>query len=238
MKIPDPNAHHPPGWAQFDDLVKRSVPITSFSLVADANRFRARYRLAKACRGLNLEGYTEETARGYDALTRLMLTWGALEAFLRAISKTAGDLPVLLARYDTDGWLGTIRSGDPDGRYFRFIAERITSRGLKEDVERHLRGDLCCATTLAQAVRHIFIHGVLTPNSNEATPGAVVVVCDALCEMLFAIMDREFSERVDQMRDRGAGPAEPLAPVERSREDDDYDETGYWPYGKDWPVKM
>ena len=52
--------------------------------------------------------------------------------------------------------------------------------------------------------------------------------------MLFTVMDGEFSERVYQMA--APEPTPPVAPA--PPEDWEYDDGGYWPYGKEWGIKI
>lgn len=100
MKVPGEFENYPSGWKIFDDHAV--VPGPDFmGLTPDAgdvNRFGARFRLAKAFRGLNLEGYSSNTASGYDALTRVLLTWSAFEQFQHTMVLTPQQLPAVLGQ--------------------------------------------------------------------------------------------------------------------------------------------
>ena len=77
------------------------------------------------------------------------------------------------------------------------MAKQVRSLGfVRSQVDSHLRGEDCPAPALAAAIRHIFLHGPLTPNAKEARPDDVKIICDRLSRALVTMMDREFSNRV------------------------------------------
>ena len=81
-------------------MKRAGIAYRVFTSAADVNRFGARYRLASAFKGLNLGGYSDTTAQGYDALTRVTLAWSAFEALLKATGRTRHDIPALSASMD------------------------------------------------------------------------------------------------------------------------------------------
>lgn len=199
MRIPDPYAFYPPRWSDYDcrALVVHLSP--DFSTAANVNRFAARYRLARAFRGLELEGYRDATLLGYNALTRVTLAWSAFEGLLPAVRLHLGDIPSIRARYNSAACLADLRQADQSGKFLAFIRDRLTKKSQREELDKYLDGKDCCVLTIARGVRHIFVHGPLTPNANQADPNAVTAVCDRLAVMLRRTMDREFSGRVDRL---------------------------------------
>jgi len=197
MKVPDPYVNYPPRWADYTARGKLAYKV--FSSATHTNRFGARYRLAKAFKGLNLDGYTNATARGYDALTRATLTWSAFELFLLATRRDKTAIPAISAAFDFRPCLEELRKADPEGRFFKFVFEGLDSAAQKAEVDKFLKGAPCCAITLARAVRHIYIHGPLTPNANQASPDLVEAACNRLSQQLVEIMDREFVALVEQL---------------------------------------
>jgi hypothetical protein len=128
-----------------------------------------------------------------------MLAWSAFEGILRALGKTKHQVGDIAKRYNYDSMLDDLHKADPAGRFFDFVHARLDVKYQKSEVQKFLTGDPCCGITLARAVRHIFVHGPLTPSANQADPEAVSNVCDRLAGCLFRVMDREFSECVDKL---------------------------------------
>lgn len=167
-----------------------------FRSVADVNRFGARYRVANSFQRLVLDGFTDNVARGYDALTRLMLMWSAFEGFIHAAKTKRQDLS---ARLDHAPCLADLRAIPAATRYLAFVLPRLKHPAQIAEVEKFVRGEPCCTLTLAAAVRHIFVHSALTPSSDQVEPGSVIMVCDRLSLLVRRVIDREFSERVAEL---------------------------------------
>jgi hypothetical protein len=166
-----------------------------FTSTGDVNRFAARYRLAKSFQGIALEGYSSNTSRGYGALLKIVLTYSAFELFREAIGIRQAELSTLLHKYKAEEWGRKIRAADRDDKFYRFIYERV-NQPHKVELDNYFRDDPCNISYLASAIRHIFAHGTLTPNANQAEPAAVLEVCRVLYEAMMTIMDREFEERM------------------------------------------
>lgn len=189
--------NYPPKWDVFDKHVHIVDPkwFGLFTSTGDVNRFAARYRLAKSFRGLKLQGYSSNTAKGYDALLGVLLAYSAFELFREAIGVRQADLAALLHKYDAEAWSRRIRAADLDDRFYRFIYERV-NQPHRDQLDSYFRDDPCNISYLASAIRHIFAHGSLTPNANQAEPTAVLEVCRVLYEAMMTIMNREFEERM------------------------------------------
>jgi hypothetical protein len=148
---------------------------------------------------MTLEGYRDTTVLGYNALTRVTLAWSAFEGLLPAVRLHLGDVPAIRARYNSAACLADLRQADPSGKFLAFVRDRLTKKSQRDELDKYLDGKVCCVLTVARGIRHIFVHGPLTPNANQADPNAVSAVCDRLAVMLRNTMDREFSERVERL---------------------------------------
>jgi hypothetical protein len=193
----DPFRHHPPRWRDFEKYAVATLAL--FRSRAAVYRFCARYRLAKAFQGMNLDGYTQPTADGYSALTRLAFTWSAFEGLTKALGQSAAHYA---SRMDPAAWgdcLAALRAMDPTYRVFGFVRRCLTKKTEKAEVDKFLLGNPCSGVILACAVRNIFLHGDLTPNADQCPPPVMAAVCDRLTTALFRVMDREFRECVEQM---------------------------------------
>ena len=197
MLIPSPYKDYPPSWDIFDYYASVASPnyFNLFSSTGDINRFAARYRLAKCFQGMILESITPSTANGYSALCRVLLVWSAFEYFLKAINVRQADLASLLSSYNTQDWIDGIHQADADDKFYRFIYKHV-NKAHKKELDNYFGNDPCNVTYLASAIRHLFAHGVLTPNANKAEPENVVAICDVLYDALVSVMDKEFSERM------------------------------------------
>lgn len=197
-------SYDPPKWDIFDkhgpylDGHKFGILTT----VGHVNRFKARYRAAKALDGLELKEFSAATGPGYLALTRLLYAFSAFELFLRAVGVKQKHSDKLLAMYPVDDWTNELRKADANDTIYRFV---LAHGNLDNQHKHHVSQYLAAQkpynfTFLASVVRHTFAHGHLTPGAGKAAPGQAEAVCDVLVHALFQIMDREFEERMDALQ--------------------------------------
>ena len=77
-----------PGWKKWTDFVRaQSINDSSQSFNPKLNRANARFAMAVGFCGLNLEGFTEKSRLGYEAVLRLLLTYTAAEALADALGE-------------------------------------------------------------------------------------------------------------------------------------------------------
>lgn len=191
--------NYPKQWANFDGFVKYHG-YSRFNFVGtegDVNRFGARFRLASSFKGLELEGYQEQTQNGYGALCRIFLCWSAYEVFLEIMGLNVKNTAKILSKYQDFQVAAMIRTLDVNNRFYKFIYERVNKKH-KTELDLYLNSDLCNLQYLASAIRHIFAHGPLTPNANEVEPRVVVQICELLSNFLLKVMDEEFSSVIDK----------------------------------------
>ena len=161
----------------------------------DVNRFRARYRAAHAFEDIVLDGYSEQTARGYSCMVRLTLTWSAFEFLLPLIGIPKNQrqrLNPLADRYDAGRVLAALDNDDCRG-LFRYIYETLDDRRHRDRVAKFVAREAVNPVQLAAAIRHSFAHGHLAPSDRQEV---TISTCNLLADLLFRIMDGEFEERV------------------------------------------
>lgn len=95
------------GLAEFHQLLKLDINPSSIEFASkvragDIIRFASRVRLAKNFKGLNLEGYSQETNYGYNAFFLVFLTHSALERFIEINSLELDALDSLMAPYNPE----------------------------------------------------------------------------------------------------------------------------------------
>lgn len=175
-----------PGWFGFKD---------DWALV---HRFRARYRLSKVCKGLRISGYSSATEGGYHALTRTFLCWSTFELFLR-VAQLRGDAAIatLLDKHGADGLLKTFAAVPGYEKFFKGIEENLDRPKHRAAVAAFLAGKPCDPGRVLGAVRHIFAHGFLTPNTGgiEATDSASI--CNQLADFILSVVDAEWRQAVE-----------------------------------------
>jgi len=188
--------YHPPLCNEYQDRIKiGSLP--GFAKAAVVNRFLARYRLARAFRGLDLEGYSPNTLAGYNALTGLSLHWSAFEQFKKALKIESAD--GLLNKYPTDECLSMIKSLDPYFTFFTFVQDHLTGKSQKIELERFILSGEGSPLLLSKTIRHIFFHGPLTPNAKGVDPLIVQQICDCLSDFIINFIDAEFENNVNKL---------------------------------------
>jgi hypothetical protein len=202
FKPESPYADYPPRWSVWDTHAGvASWPFFGFSGKAgagDVNRFGARYRLAKSFRGITVEGYkSDATIEGYNGLLRVFLVWSAVEPFKSIFGiATRNDLAEFVGKYDSVRCVEKIRSLDKDNRFYKFISERV-DKPHQTQLANYLAQKPCSITFLASSIRHIFVHGPLTPNANDTPPNVVRRICDLLSDFHIHVMDQEFKQKMD-----------------------------------------
>jgi hypothetical protein len=184
----------PPLWAEYEERHKVAALTPYFNKAADVNRFQARYRLARAFRGLLLEGYSDTTKAGYDALTKVSLYWSAFEQMMYALH--IPDPRYFLGTYKFVLNLKKIEDVDSERKFFGFVRDKIDRKDLKSKLKTYIDSGSGNVFLLAKCVRHIYLHGHLTANVRGLSPQDIASICDFLCEALLKVMDAEFEARV------------------------------------------
>lgn len=189
----------PTDWHRFDRHVNGPPP-RAFGFIDDigeVNRFAARYRIAKSFSSVSFDSYSEATASGYEGLLRLFFMWSALEQFMKITQTKQSTFLKVLEKYNTRKLLSAIRMVDTGNRFYKFVQER-TNQTNKKHLEEYLKGRECNVTYLASSLRHVFVHGSLTPSADQTNPSCVKRICDFLSKFLLHVMDKEFTRHMDE----------------------------------------
>lgn len=192
--VPNPYEHYPPRWGEFLQNSRKVIHSHAFTRVTEVYRFGNRYRLAHAFRGMDLEGYSAATRAGYDALTKCSLYYSAFERFMAATNTH-------LHHFNADAGqcLAELRATEPTLVFLRFVFSKLTKNSERAEWQRFLQGGSCSPLTLAKGVRHIFLHGDLTPSAGNTEPAVASAICDRLALAVKRPIDRVFQERVQQL---------------------------------------
>lgn len=159
----------------------------------DASRFAARYRAAKAVRVDFEDGITEKVSDAYSAFIKLFLAFTAFETFQKAFGVTQpSDIQALDKKHGGNAIvqkLRVIHSSSP--QFFTFIESMLNSSAMKKNIAKLTSGQDVCAINLAKSFRHIFAHGILTPNAAGSDPKISKEIGEILYQYLMDIMDSE-----------------------------------------------
>lgn len=191
---------YPKGWQAFIEATKAGQSPHNFGFKASNGaivRFANRYRVAKSFRGVQLEGYRQTTIDGYSALVKVFLCWSAFEQFLELLGITQRDLNYLLKPYNPDTAIRQIKNADRNRSFYDFLYSQV-NQTHRVELNNYFKDDLKNVTYLASAIRHIFVHGLLTPHANQTRPAKVIKIGSIICEFLLRVMDEEFDKYVQK----------------------------------------
>lgn len=200
MRIPSGDEDYPPGWATFNENFN-SHGAADFGFAGsktDISRFAARYRAAHCYLKVEFKNFTltQETANGYSMLCRLLLTYSAFECLLRALKIREHQATAFLNAQEKATVLKKVRHLDSGDALFTFMKPHLNKQH-QEELKLYLSGKPCNPFFLASGIRHLFVHGELTPNPKDVKSMAVRNVSDYLISVLVKVMDREFRKRID-----------------------------------------
>jgi hypothetical protein len=199
MKIPSPYENYPPGWPTFDEKIAshRTADFGFAGTKADINRFAARYRASRCFRKVEfkIRSLTPETADGYSALCHLLLTYSAFEYLLHALKLEQRQTSAFLSAPEIDKVLNEVRLRDSGNALFTFMKPHLNTQHQKQ-LDLYLSCQPCNPFFLASSIRHLFAHGVLTPNPAGVMNTTVRSVSRYLTRVLHKVMDREFEKRI------------------------------------------
>lgn len=189
------------GYKKFQELLRRGYGAPQFGFKVGAteiNRISARVKLATSFKGMELEGYQQETADAYAALFKTFLMYSAFEQFLEIYGLKFYQLDESLNGYDFERISGEMRAKDKGGKFIDFICEHLETNSLKTRVKTFQENGNHNPAILAAAVRHVFAHGKLTPNANKGNPKVAIAICTLLSDFMLNVMDTEFEASVNR----------------------------------------
>ncbi len=171
---------------------------------ATVNRVQARYRMARSYQGMHLDGYSRATADAYSDLFRLFLTYSAFEQFLTLYRARFYALEGDFSNHPYAEVSEAIRQADANRRILDFLYAELDSPSHKTAIQRFGAGHHNNPAVVAAALRHVFVHGKLGPNSNRGNPAAIGQISKKLCDFLLNFMDTEFTHTLHAFcTDRG-----------------------------------
>ena len=192
-----------PGFSQARLIVKAAGdsirPLGFKGSKFDFYRFANRFRLATSFRGMDLEGFTPETADGYGALTRVFFSWSAFEGYAELADDQAPPYRTLFAhhpRHHIRELAKLCREQDPENLLGAFLEEHAQSAPQVIFLKKFREGNDLAVLTHAACIRHIFAHGRLTAHPNGLPADNMTAICDALSGFITDFIRSDFDRRL------------------------------------------
>jgi hypothetical protein len=187
------------GFGLFNKLLKKGYNLADMGLrgrPGDVTRLAYRLRVAKSFRGLNLEGVTARTTKGYDAFMLVFLTHSALEQYLDMTDQALDDIEPAHRARGAEKLLAEFFEADRGGKLVEFLHKKLDNKRLREKLIECRERRCCNVGVISAAIRHIFVHGYLAANSNKINPAHVFRVAKKLSDFLLDYMDHDFRSRM------------------------------------------
>lgn len=169
-------------------------------------RLNARVRLARSFRGLDTEGYTDATVRGYDGLVQVFLAHSALENFIKFSGlvdegeetrvKGLDCLSDLMTEHGGAEALKGCLQKDRNDLLYNFVHKRV-NRPLQDRLRRCKSGESANMSYLSASIRHIFVHGDLSAGAAGLKSTNLHPLCMSVSDFVLGFIDAEFTKKVD-----------------------------------------
>lgn len=197
-----------PGWDEFCKLAKAEnsnalmnrVFGNSNAKIGDVTRLNARYRLAKDVKSIEYETLELRTAEGYTALMKAFLACNALESYMKLIGHNSvlQGSKVLFSDVELDKLAKEIGILDKKRLFFGFIQKKADakSKNLKEILNAYVECKPYNPISLLVGIRHIFAHGILTPNASKDNVSVIIKIAYLLASNALNKIASEFALRI------------------------------------------
>ncbi|MDM5149248.1 hypothetical protein [Aeromonas salmonicida] len=199
------NRTYPPEWDRFCELNKQHPNFSLFKMdantvIADVNRFAARYRMIKDLERVKISGAQDVTEDGYTALLRILFVWGATETLFELTGVdinqqrnefvTAYD-PAKVSTLDKK-----LKSLRPEvDNFFTVIKDKSKPAHVME-INKFLSNQPYDPSFLLSGIRHIFSHGTLSPNTGTKDPKITIKISNLLADFFTELVEEQFKKIV------------------------------------------
>jgi len=190
-----------PGFSNTRALIKASGDsIKPFGFLGDKYefyRFANRYRMAVRFTAIQLDGFGEDTERGYSALTRTFFAWSVFERYtdLAGIHCPFAPFFAYVPKIELNKLAQVIDRADPDYKLFDHLRSQSLPQN-QEQLDRFRSGDRRAVVFYASSIRHIYVHGHLTAHPNGCASGNVETICHAISDFLLNGIRDDFQRRL------------------------------------------
>ncbi|QUM88849.1 hypothetical protein HWV03_08575 [Moritella sp. 36] len=196
---------YPRAFKAFCDIERNNGDFSEYAfhsgvIIGDINRFSARYALAMDFNGINVNGSTAETERGYEALMRCLLAWGVVESYINLYPNVRGGNHAFFTFSSSECNAlcnELVLLGSDVSRLYDFIiTNKHTDQTHKQQLHAFLNGTSLSPTYLLSGIRHVFGHGVLTGNVSNINTSVLNDLSKKLRDVLFDKLELHFDSVV------------------------------------------
>jgi hypothetical protein len=167
----------------------------------DIVRANARYRMAKSFGRISLDGFSQKTIDGYNALLKAALVYSAFETYVNTLDRKDGEGFYkrgyrLLDPEKRKKISKKILELDKDRKFYGFVFQYTDpeqGKQARKHIEKFYDGVEHNQVYLLALLRHLFFHGILTPK-----PTRVVKICDLLSDFFLEQVENDFRKRVQK----------------------------------------
>ncbi len=195
-----------PKWKKYQNMLHqgKSALDLGFSkqehIEGNLTRANARYRVAKSFQKVVLDNFADSTVDGYSALMRAFLVYSALESYMRILNpkskRVCKEALDIIDKDEAKQLSETILKLDNEKTFYRFILSFSDKPFMKKDLQSFYDKKEHNPVCLLASIRHIFVHGHLTPNVNGMRPKKVKKICDLLSDFFLEQIENDFKTRV------------------------------------------
>ena len=201
---------NPPYWKIFcrwrrqrEELNFTTLPENVLS--SELDLFAERYKLARAFKGIKLDGYADATVAAHSALMRLFFAYSALEQFHKAVKPERGNIHLSKRWASQASTPAADLKGSDD--IVQFLIKIVSSESLKKKLLAFHRGEHDNVLIVATALRHAVAHGFMVVHPESVSAKTSEVFCNQLAKLLLTIADQSFIELLESLS-INFGPAE------------------------------
>ena len=205
-----------PKWKTYQKLLKQSKKKSRKSVELGfrdlehidgmITRANARYRMAKSFSGISLDGFSQKTIDGYNALLKAALVYSAFEAYVNTLDRKDGEGFYqrgyrLLDPEKRKKISKKILKLDKDRKFYSFVLQYTDPKQGKQSrkhIVKFYEGEEHNQIYLLSSLRHLFFHGILTPHANGVKPARVVKIGNLLSDFFLKQIEDNFNMKIGE----------------------------------------
>ena len=194
------------------DLIEKDESILAKAGImgtkSDLGRFIAKFNSAKNLSKIEFNNTSYETANEYSELLKLVMYVSALESYLIFTNKlSAPPFPYHIAEklFQNDKFtefVNEIREIEWDMEFYNFIKEK-SNRNIAHLIDKYQIAQDINLIYLITGVRHIFVHGLLTPNVRSSNPHYVAQIVAKLNDAIKTAISLDFDSKINSIINKG-----------------------------------
>jgi len=201
-----------PNWGLVTTFFKQGISVEELGFSSNCShgaitRVNARYRVAKSFKSIELDNFTKETQLGYSALVKTLLTYSALETYIKLFNSASNvSIPLesinleIINIEDANLISNKILNLDKNKKFYNFISYFSDKDNIKNNIEKFYNEEEHNIIFLLAGMRHIFGHGYLSASSNKITPIKVNQIGNLISDFVLESMANHFSKTIEKYK--------------------------------------